>query len=87
MAQLLLIQVFLREPPQTLMTGSKIRLQPKKNQHQALKRQRASKRLRRLMSSQKQTPQMRLRQLRMINQQKRHLKERVLRSEESSKSY
>ena len=44
------------------------------------------------MSSRRQTPQMRTRPLRMdnqrmINQQKRHPKERVLSSEESSKSY
>ena len=92
MAKLLRIQVFRRETLRVLMTGSQKRLLPKKNQHQMLQKQMASKRLQRLMTSQKQTPQKRSRPLRtdnrrMINQQKRHLKERVLSSEESNKSY
>ena len=90
--QLRQIQVFPREPLQTLMTGSRRQLPPKKNKHQRLKKQRASQRLQRLMmSSRRQTPQMRSRPLRMdnqrmIKQQKRHPKERVHNSEESSKS-
>ena len=89
-AQLRQILVFPREPHQTLMTGSQRRLLHKKNKYQTLQKQKASQRL--MMSSRRQNPQMRTRPLRMdnqrmINQQKRHPKERVISSEESSKSY